>query len=171
MSTDRSPAGQEVVRISAAEILAAWRAELIALVRERLGGAFAGDASELRVTLLEGKVALHWLHAGTDHLLGETAADGEYTERSLRTMIAAADATIGTRRDAALELPSGSVLRPIIKLPFASERILRSALQYELEKLSPVPPGEVYFDFRLLGRDRDANTAEVELRIIRRVIV
>lgn len=168
MSTERSDVEEE--RIGAAEVLAAWRAELAALAKERLGDAFAGDTSELRVALREGKVALHWRHGDVDRSLGE-AENGEDAGRSLRAMLAASGAVIGARRDVVLELPSSNVLRPVVKLPHASERILRSALQYELEKLSPVPPDEVYSDFRVLGRDREANTTEVELRIIRRATV
>jgi general secretion pathway protein L len=75
------------------------------------------------------------------------------------------------RRDAVLVLPAAAVLRPMVRLPIASDNVLRRALGYELEKLSPVPPDQVYFDFRVLGRDRAAKTAEIELRIIRRDIV
>jgi general secretion pathway protein L len=74
-------------------------------------------------------------------------------------------------RDVVLELPAEDVLRPTVRLPYASERVLRSALNYELEKLSPVSPEEVYFDFKLLKRDRAENAADVELRIIRRDVV
>ena len=75
------------------------------------------------------------------------------------------------RNDAVLKLAASDVLRPMVRLPYATERVLRSALRYELEKLSPIPPDEVYFDFRIVGRDKVENTAEIELRIIRRDIV
>lgn len=104
---------------AAAEILAAWRAELAAAGREWFGE----------------------------------------------------DDDVPDRRDRILVLPSGGVLRPTVRLPNASERTLRSALKYELEKLSPVPPEQVYFDFNVTRRNRESNSAEVELRIIRRDIV
>ncbi|MBV9992288.1 MAG: pilus assembly protein PilM [Alphaproteobacteria bacterium] len=151
----------EVERINAGEVFAAWRAELAALAKERLGE--TRDTSELRVVLRDGAVALHWVHDGIEQALGGAA--------SLHAALASNAAIVGTRRDAVLALPSSDVLRPVVRMPHANERILRSALQYELEKLSPVPPDEVYFDFRVLGRDREANTVEVELRIIRRAIV
>lgn len=75
------------------------------------------------------------------------------------------------RRDAVPVLPAAAVLRPVVRLPFASHSVLRSALTYELERLSPVPPDQIYFDFRVLSRDRAAKSAEIELRIIRRDIV
>jgi general secretion pathway protein L len=76
-----------------------------------------------------------------------------------------------TGRDGNLVLPSACVLRPTVRLPNAPERTLRSALKYELERLSPVSPDDVYFDFTVLLRDKTSNTAEVELRIVRRDIV
>ncbi len=155
------------LRQGAAEVLTAWRAELSAMVEERFGGGLAGDDSELRVALHGGTVALTWRQGGSEQVLGETSTTQEDIERWVRATLA----SIGNPGDAVLELSSSDVLRPVVKLPHASERILRSALQYELEKLSPVPPDEVYFDFRVLGRDREANTAEVEVRIIRRAIV
>lgn len=75
------------------------------------------------------------------------------------------------RGDAVLVLPAAAALRPVVRLPLATDRVLRSALDYELEKLSPVPPDQVYFDFRILSRDRAAKSAELELRIIRRDLV
>jgi general secretion pathway protein L len=104
---------------------------------------------------------------GNTLLLWNGAVLGEAT----RATLAGNAGLIGGRRDAVLELPSSGVLRPTVRLPNASPRVLREALTYELEKLSPIPPDQVCFDFRILSRDREANTAEVELRIIRREIV
>ena len=75
------------------------------------------------------------------------------------------------RGDVVLVLPSGDVLRPAVRLPLASQSVLRSALDYELEKLSPVPPEQIYYDFQVVSRDRAAKAAEIALRIIRRDIV
>lgn len=78
---------------------------------------------------------------------------------------------IADDRDKTLTLPAAGVLRPTVRLPNAPDRTLRNVLKYELEKLSPVPPEQVYFDFQVLRRDKASNTAEVALRIIRRDIV
>ncbi|HWA90949.1 MAG TPA: PilN domain-containing protein [Rhizomicrobium sp.] len=75
------------------------------------------------------------------------------------------------RSDVVLVLPSSDVLRPVVKLPLASDSVLRSVLDYELEKLSPVPPDQVYYDFQATSRDRATKSAELSLRIIRRDIV
>lgn len=143
------------LRRNAAEVLAAWKQELGTLAQDLMGS--TEDDRELIVTPRDGRMQLLWNGVGI----------GEATRATL-----AGDAgLIGGRRDAVLELPSSSVLRPTVRLPNASQRVLREALTYELEKLSPVPPDQIYFDFRVASRDRDANTAEIELRIIRREIV
>jgi len=143
---------------TAAEIFAAWRTELGALC----GTALQGGRDELVVESGSGKIVILW--AG--HELGQVASDNEQAGRAMRALLTAAP-----RRDAVLQLPAGDVLRPVVRLPYASKRVLRSALTYELEKLSPVSPDEVYFDFQILGRDRAENAADIELRIIRRDIV
>jgi general secretion pathway protein L len=154
MSADESA---NDLRGAAGEILAAWRAELGALA----GHALQGGRDELIVECAGDGIVLLW--AG--HELGRVARDGE-APRAMRQLL-----TGVKRDDAALKLAASDVLRPAVRLPYASERVLRSALKYELEKLSPIPPDEVYFDFRILSRDRAENTAEIELRIIRRDIV
>ncbi len=155
MSTDESANDP---RGTAGEILAAWRAELGALA----GHALQGDRDELVVECADETIVLLW--AG--HELGRVARDGEQTPRAMRQLLGQVK-----RDDAVLKLAASDVLRPMVRLPYASERVLRSALKYELEKLSPIPPDDVYFDFKLLSRDRAENTAEIELRIIRRDIV
>jgi general secretion pathway protein L len=153
MSADDSA---DDLRSAASGVLAAWRAELGAL----FGPALQGDRDELIVECAGDTIVLVW--AG--HELGHVARDGE--PRALRPLLAPVK-----RSDAVLKLAASDVLRPTVRLPYASERVLRSALRYELEKLSPIPPDEVYFDFRIVSRDKTENTAEIELRIIRRDIV
>ncbi|HEX4295799.1 MAG TPA: PilN domain-containing protein [Rhizomicrobium sp.] len=155
MSADGSTSD---LRSAAAEVFAAWRAELGAL----FGGVLQGDRDELVVECDGDKTLVLW--AG--HELGQVAPDAEQAGRALRALLSGV-----RRRDAVLQLPSGDVLRPAVRLPYASPRVLRSALKYELEKLSPVSPDEVYFDFRILSRDHAENAADIELRIIRRDIV
>lgn len=126
-----------------ADLLAAWRAEL-----GTLGRKYFGD--------------------GDGELLVDYHPD--LPDRAVRAALAGLAGTAG-RRDVVLILPSKEVLRPSVRLPYASQRTLRDALKYELEKLSPVSPDEVYFDFEMLARDRASNTVEIALRIIRRDVV
>jgi general secretion pathway protein L len=70
----------------------------------------------------------------------------------------------------ALVVPACQVLRPIIRLPKAPSKILRKALQFELARLSPVEPAQVYFDFRAEIPKEGGTEAKIHVRMIRRAI-
>lgn len=62
-----------------------------------------------------------------------------------------------------LLLPSERVLRKWVMLPSAAEGGLRQALTFEMDRQTPFRAEEVYFDHRVVGRDRDAGQLRVEL--------
>lgn len=70
-----------------------------------------------------------------------------------------------------LQLARDEVLRPTLRMPRASKRMLREALGYELGRLSPLETGDLYFDFHALPQQEKAQTLEIELRIVRRAVV
>jgi general secretion pathway protein L len=121
-----------------------------------------------------------------DSTIVEFAADGVVVRRGnaggetelarlLDTQgLALAAARAGTgpfARDIVLRLPQAEVLRATVWLPRANASTLRQALHFELERLSPVEPGQLYFDFIEVGRDKATNRAELALRIVRRTVV
>ena len=73
--------------------------------------------------------------------------------------------------DIVLRLPQSEVLRANVWLPQARPWTLRKALHFELERLSPVPPDQLYFDFETVDRDKATNRVELSLRILRRALV
>ncbi len=171
MTTERSATTYGDVRQAAAAVAAAWRHEFAALARALFGSAFEHGPGDLRVEFLEAEIALRWVEGEASRELGHVERGQEHASRALRAILSDASGTAAQRRDMVLVLYPGDVLRPTVRLPHASQRILRDALRYELERLSPVAPGDVCFDFRILSRDRQTNTVEAELRIIRRDIV
>ncbi|MBV8978728.1 MAG: PilN domain-containing protein [Alphaproteobacteria bacterium] len=74
-------------------------------------------------------------------------------------------------RDVILQLAPDDVLRSSLRLPYARAHVLLKALQFEIEHISPLPANEIYFDFRVVARDRAEKAAEFEVRIVRRRIV
>ncbi|MCB1751001.1 MAG: PilN domain-containing protein [Gammaproteobacteria bacterium] len=60
-------------------------------------------------------------------------------------------------------LPGASILRRRLELPIAAENELRRILSYQLDSLSPYPPEQVCFSFRILERDYAARTLVIEL--------
>lgn len=136
------------------------------MARDHFAGALGSDDSELVIATHGRSIAVDWASEGQSRRLGDTASG-----RTIRQILNSAGDREARRRDAVLLLPAADVLRPSVRLPLAKDNILREALKYELEKLSPISPDEVYCDFEITRRDREANTADVALRIIRRDIV
>ncbi|HSZ74976.1 MAG TPA: PilN domain-containing protein [Rhizomicrobium sp.] len=56
-------------------------------------------------------------------------------------------------------------------MPKASQRNLRAALSYELERISPIELDRIYFDFFVVGSDSTTKKVSLKLRIIKRDIV
>lgn len=145
--------------MSAADIFDGWKKEFGAFAA--LGEAWS-DTGELTLSFRGGDAVL----AFGNTQIGYVAAGAPDAPQRLRTLAAQTG-----RRDAVLLLSSDNLLRPSVRLPRASQQTLRRALAYEIERLSPISPDAVYFDFAITGRDQAANTVEIELRIIRRDIV
>lgn len=55
------------------------------------------------------------------------------------------------------------VLRKEMNLPLAAESGLARALAFEMDRQTPFRAEDVYFDYRVLRRDRDANQIRVEV--------
>ncbi len=57
------------------------------------------------------------------------------------------------------------VLRKEVPMPLAAESNLRQALAFDLDRQTPFAAEDVYFDCRVLERDRDAGQIRVELLV------
>jgi general secretion pathway protein L len=77
----------------------------------------------------------------------------------------------GTSFRLLLCLPPEQVLRRTLALPLAVEENLRQALAFELDRYTPFRAEQVYFDFRVLGRDADRKSLSVELAAVPRSTV
>lgn len=75
------------------------------------------------------------------------------------------------RRGCALRLGGGQVLRDRIHLPLATEENLHEVVRYQLDRLTPFSPEEVYFDCRVLDRHSTAGTMAVDLAVAPRPII
>jgi general secretion pathway protein L len=67
-----------------------------------------------------------------------------------------------------LRLPARQILRQRLVLPLAPPRRLASVLRHELERQTPFTPEAVYFDARIVDRDRAARTMAVEVVLTKR---
>jgi general secretion pathway protein L len=145
------------------EVLRGWRAELAGFAREH-----AFWRSDPQATIVE--------FAGTGIVVarGNSQSEREIQRlgdaQGLALAAARADASLFAR-DIVLRLPQHEVLGANVWLPQANARTLRQALHFELERLSPVEPGQLYFDFAPVNHDKPANRVELALRIVRRAVV
>jgi general secretion pathway protein L len=70
-----------------------------------------------------------------------------------------------------LLLAEADVLRTRVSMPVAAEANLRQALAYEMDRHTPFQAEEVFYDWRVLKRDRDAGQLNLELVVVRREAV
>lgn len=67
-----------------------------------------------------------------------------------------------------LVLSSRQVLRKRLKLPLAVEENIRQVLGYEMDRHTPFKADQVYFDYRVIGRDTKAGQLDVQLVVVPR---
>ncbi len=146
-----------------AELLRGWRAELAAVAREHAFWRTDPDA-----TIVE--FAADGITVSRGNSRHETQVARLADSQGLALAAARADSSLFAR-DMVLRLPQGEVLRAEVWLPMAGAATLRKALYFELERLSPVEPGQLYFDFTIGARDKAANRVQAVLRIVRRAVV
>ena len=70
-----------------------------------------------------------------------------------------------------LRLPPGALLQCPVELPLAAERDLSGVLQYEMDRLTPFSADEVYWTWRIQGRDRARGRLQVVLMLVPRAAV
>ena len=135
---------------------ASWRAKLLPPKRAvvlRLSG------SELSVELQEAdqRQQLAVLPLAEDFKLHEQRLHDVLAEREL----------LQSPRELLIE--DSMVLRKEVTLPLAAESNLSQALGYEMDRQTPFRADDVYFDFRIIERNRDTAQLRVELLLTPRL--
>lgn len=70
-----------------------------------------------------------------------------------------------------LLLPSQQALYKVLTLPVMAPADLRDALSFQIDRLTPFSPDDVYFDYRVRERDKDAKRVTIELVVAPRTVV
>jgi general secretion pathway protein L len=96
------------------------------------------------------------------------ALDEARSRGAFRTLLEGAGETRGRVR---LRLQRGESLSRRVTMPAATEENLRQVLSFEMDRLTPFPADEVYFDYRVASRDAAAGKLAVHLVIARRDLV
>ncbi len=86
--------------------------------------------------------------------------DAQIQQQRVRELLLQHELTEVSRE---LLLPEAVVLRTEVVMPLAAEAGLRQALVYEMDRHTPFQADEVFYNWRVLSRDRDAGQLRFEL--------
>lgn len=152
-----------------------WRRELAALLPERVRQAARSRRALLQLELTEDAIHVrHRIDGGARELgsvargtddggAGDEEDDGGERPLARRIGRLRAEAT-----QVLVTLPPGLALRRTLELPLATEENLAQALSFQLERETPFLRDDVYFDYRVLGRDPGAGRLQVRLDVASR---
>ena len=144
-------------------LLYSWRAEWRATWAALRGAPIASPALQVEAATIE----LRW-HEGQTALVRSferTAAGAEAVATAL------ADTGLRMPIDVTLVLDNSHVLRTQMRLPRVARSAVRGAVEFELERLSPVPVTELYFDFAMARIGPDASRLEIASRAVRKRVI
>ena len=143
-----------------------WINELAALAPGFLLG--SNKNGDNTILILPGDKETVFLHHQGQHWQELGRCHPESTAEEVADIISGAGSG---KRHIAARLSSSSGLHRELNLPLAAEEDLKQVLTHQLDTLSPYPPSEIYFDYRVTGRNSEKNTLQVELFIAPRSIV
>ncbi len=70
-----------------------------------------------------------------------------------------------------LMLQSSGVLRKEVRLPLAAESNLWQVLRFEMDRQTPFRADDVYFDWSVIGHDKEAGQVRVDLVVVPRTVI
>lgn len=147
-----------------------WSGELAGFARERFGEMV--EAARAPLVALEGPAVVLLERRGerleqTARLQME-ALDAEGRRKALGEVLARAGED---SRRVRLVLARNEALLRRIALPLATEENLGQVLAFEMDRLTPFNPDDVYFGYRVAARDAAAEKLLVDLAVARRDVV
>jgi len=155
---------------AAAQFFRWWGAELKALLPPELQARMLHASRRVVMRIGGGELALSAQEGGTLQVLDVFPLDQDprLQHQQLRKLLVEHELH-EVPRD--LLLPADVVLRKELVLPIAAESNLRQALGFEMDRQTPFRANEVYFDYRVLARDRENGQIRLELVLCPRAAV
>lgn len=140
-------------------VLANWRDEL----RAAWGPVLLSGGPQTVVRVTPEALEVYRAEVASTDLVGSALIEaGKADIRALRLLAEQA----GSTTDVTLRLPADAALRPRLSLPKASSSAVHGALTYEIERISPIPPSELYYDYGVIGAS--GPLLDIELRLVKR---
>jgi general secretion pathway protein L len=166
MSTFSDSVGQ--FRGAAADLIAEWREELAHWARELLSSPWMRGGEIVLLDFDNGEVRISLVGGDKVESIGRTLGTGEIAAREISSLLANSERVARGTTDVMVQLPGEEVLRRPFELPAARRSMLARAVSFELERLSPIEPERLYYDFVVLPTAKTKKQAELEIRIVKR---
>ncbi|MDX1460099.1 MAG: hypothetical protein R3348_03500 [Xanthomonadales bacterium] len=144
------------------QFLAWWGRELRELLPARLKAGMQHARRRVILKLDQTDLAVCVHEAGQVHELEVVSLDtnAQLVRQRLAALLSDRELAEASRD---LLIPEDRVLRKAVILPLAAEANLRQALAFEMDRQTPFSADDVFFDYRIIGRDKDLGQLRVEL--------
>src|SRR4029077_11071202 len=148
-----------------------WIGQLRSLVPPRVMGLLPEATGSIVIEILDDDISIGRVSGRRKYHIGRLAIAPAMSAPP-REDVAARVRQLGRgARGVVVGLHPGHVLRKTIKLPLAAVRTLRPILRNEVDRQVPLDLDRIYFDYRVVRKDRRANTLEVDVGIAKRETV
>ena len=139
-----------------------WGGELRELLPERWREKLIPPRRALLFRLSRDELELGIMESDQQHQLAvfPLAEDPRLHQQKLRELLVERELLESQRE---LLIDDGAVLRKEVTLPLAAESGLARALSFEMDRQTPFRADDVYFDYRVLERNRESGQLRVEL--------
>lgn len=141
-----------------------WGAELRELLPKSLQDRMSHAQGKVVMKVAPETLTLAWYEAGNTALLEQfaTAQDASVQQQQVADLLQEKELD-EAQRD--LLLDADDVLAKTVTLPLATESNLRQALAFEMDRNTPFRATDVYFDYRVIERDKDKAQLRAEMLV------
>lgn len=159
------------IQASLGDMVQWWLGELAELVPESVRRRFVGQRT--RLILLVDAPGDNLLEEAAQHSrrLGRIELDAPAPGRARQVEAAIPRAARNGTTGLVLRFPAGRALRTPVTLPLAAEKNLAEVIGFEFERLVPFSHSDVYYAYRALARDKQAQQLRLELVVLPRAEV
>ncbi len=140
-----------------------WMLELRSMLPASWRERMAAESRPLQILPVENDFLLR---TDADHSLTLTVgSDAEISQQQIQQLLTASELE---NPEKILYLPAEEVLQTEVSLPLAAEGRLRQALEFDLDRQTPFQATDVYFDYRIIARDKVHNVIRLQLYLVPR---
>lgn len=162
MEDYRESLAKLIKRFAASRFLRWWLGELAGMVPERLRQDKLGLDDFTLVDFDRTEVGLGRLEDGRVREVCRIPLNAADADAQRMAFLAGLDKVRAGRREVALTLPSGRLLRKTLTLPLATEENLHQVLAFQMEQHTPFTPDQIYFGYSVKERDFERGRLTVE---------